>query len=166
MMTQEEYVDLLALSRQGKTIAEIADELGYHRATISKWLKEGGPPPRRAHRAGRSRDRCGLGGPHKRADPSAGREAARHERVRDHLGRGIQGQLPERRAVPAGSRGAPASGPPRPSACRSRRPLARSASSTGPTARTGRGAGASARCSASAPSCRGRVGRGGGSPTT
>jgi transposase len=48
MMTQEEYVDLLALSRQGKTIAEIADELGYHRATISKWLKEGGPPPKRS----------------------------------------------------------------------------------------------------------------------
>ena len=36
MMTQEEYMDLLALRRQGNTIAEIADTLGYHPATISK----------------------------------------------------------------------------------------------------------------------------------
>jgi IS30 family transposase len=47
MMTQEEYMDLLALRRQGKTIAEIADELGYHPATVSGWLKNGGPPPAR-----------------------------------------------------------------------------------------------------------------------
>jgi transposase len=47
MMTQEEYMDLLALSRQGKTIVEIADELDYHPATIAKWLKDGGPPPTR-----------------------------------------------------------------------------------------------------------------------
>ncbi len=49
MMTQEEYVnDVLALRRQGKTVTEIADELGYHPATISKWVKAGGPPPKRA----------------------------------------------------------------------------------------------------------------------
>ena len=49
MMTQEEYVDgVLALRRQGKTIGEIADELGYHRATVSSWLKAGGPPPERS----------------------------------------------------------------------------------------------------------------------
>jgi len=48
MMTQEEYMDLLALRRQGKTIAEIADELGYHPATVSGWLKRGGPPPARS----------------------------------------------------------------------------------------------------------------------
>jgi len=52
MMTQEEYMDLLALRRQGNTISEIADTLGYHPATISKWLKEGalrrrGRSPRR-----------------------------------------------------------------------------------------------------------------------
>jgi len=47
MLTQEEYMDLLALRRQGKTIAEIAEELDYHPATISKWLKHGGPPPAR-----------------------------------------------------------------------------------------------------------------------
>jgi hypothetical protein len=49
MMTQEEYVDeVLALVRQGKTIKEIGQELGYHPATVSKWLKAGGPPPSRA----------------------------------------------------------------------------------------------------------------------
>src|SRR5688572_17478676 len=49
MMTQEEYVDgVLALKRQGKTIVEIAWELGYHPATISKWLRDGGPPPARS----------------------------------------------------------------------------------------------------------------------
>ena len=48
MMTQEEYVsEVLALKRQGKTITEIAAELGYHPATISKWLKKGGPPATR-----------------------------------------------------------------------------------------------------------------------
>src|SRR4051794_12041182 len=48
MMTQEEYVDgVLALRRQGRTIVEIAEELGYHPATISKWLRDGGPPPAR-----------------------------------------------------------------------------------------------------------------------
>ena len=47
MMTQEEYMDLLALRRQGKTIGEIAGELGYHRATVSGWIKNGGPPPAR-----------------------------------------------------------------------------------------------------------------------
>jgi transposase len=49
MMTQEEYVDgVLALKRQGKTITEIAEELGYHPATISNWLRNGGPPPARS----------------------------------------------------------------------------------------------------------------------
>lgn len=47
MMTQEEYMDLLALRRHGKTIAEIATELDYHSATVPKWLRAGGPPPAR-----------------------------------------------------------------------------------------------------------------------
>jgi transposase len=48
MMTQEEYVNgVLALRGQGKTIAEIAEELGYHPATISNWLRNGGPPAAR-----------------------------------------------------------------------------------------------------------------------
>lgn len=48
MLTQEEYMEeVLALKRQGFTITEIAAETGYHPATISKWLKRGGPPSRR-----------------------------------------------------------------------------------------------------------------------
>lgn len=47
MLTQEEYMDVLKLHHQGFTIAEIADELGYHPATISRWIREGGPPPMR-----------------------------------------------------------------------------------------------------------------------
>jgi transposase len=48
MLTQEEYVHrVLELRRQGWTIAEIAAEVGYHPATVSKWLKLGGPPPAR-----------------------------------------------------------------------------------------------------------------------
>ena len=41
------YMDVLALRRQGLTIAEIANETGYHPATISKWLAAGSPPARR-----------------------------------------------------------------------------------------------------------------------
>jgi transposase len=48
MLTQEEYMDVLALKRQGWTNAEIADELGYHPATISNWIRNGGPPTQRA----------------------------------------------------------------------------------------------------------------------
>lgn len=47
MLTQEEYMDVVALRAQGFTIAEIAEDLGYHPATISRWLKAGGPPPAR-----------------------------------------------------------------------------------------------------------------------
>jgi len=50
MMTQEEYVDgVLALKRQGRTITEIAEELGYHPATISNWLRNGVYQHRRGH---------------------------------------------------------------------------------------------------------------------
>jgi transposase len=48
MMTQEEYVEVLALARQGKTNKEIAEELGYHPATVANWLAKGGPPSKRA----------------------------------------------------------------------------------------------------------------------
>ena len=48
MLTQEEYMDVLALKRQGWTITEIAAELGYHPATISNWIAHGGPPAKRA----------------------------------------------------------------------------------------------------------------------
>ncbi|MDA8275009.1 MAG: IS21 family transposase [Actinomycetota bacterium] len=52
MLTQEEYMDIVALRRQGWTIGQIADSTGKHPATISSWLKKGGPPPRRQPPAG------------------------------------------------------------------------------------------------------------------
>lgn len=47
MMTQEEYMDVLAMRRQGLTITEIARDTGYHPKTISDWLRNGGPPQHR-----------------------------------------------------------------------------------------------------------------------
>jgi len=44
-------MDVQALKRQGLTITEIAQELGYHPATISAWLAAGGPPPKRQAQA-------------------------------------------------------------------------------------------------------------------
>jgi transposase len=43
--------EVLVLKHQGWTITEIADELGYHPATISNWLASGGPPERRRPQA-------------------------------------------------------------------------------------------------------------------
>lgn len=43
MMNQEDYVDLHALKKQGWTNKEIAEELGYHPDTISRWLRSGPP---------------------------------------------------------------------------------------------------------------------------
>ena len=40
-------MDVLGMKRQGWTITEIARETNYHPATVSKWLKDGGPPPAR-----------------------------------------------------------------------------------------------------------------------
>jgi transposase len=48
MLTQEEFMDILAMRRQGLSIGEIARETGYHAATISKWLTTGGPRQARA----------------------------------------------------------------------------------------------------------------------
>jgi lambda repressor-like predicted transcriptional regulator len=47
MMTQEEFMDVVALRRQGWTITDIAAAVGRHPDTVSAWLKRGGPP---AHR--------------------------------------------------------------------------------------------------------------------
>jgi transposase len=44
MMTQEEFMDVVALRRQGWTITDIAAAVGRHPETVSKWLKAGGPP--------------------------------------------------------------------------------------------------------------------------
>jgi transposase len=46
MLNLEDYVKLLDLHRQGWTNKEIAAELGYHPATIAKWLRSDGPPAR------------------------------------------------------------------------------------------------------------------------
>ena len=47
MMTQEEYMNVKALHGAGWTIKQIAEHLGFHPATVSSWLKNGGPPPKR-----------------------------------------------------------------------------------------------------------------------
>ena len=47
MMTEEEYMDVVALARQGWKISEIAAAVGHHPATVSHWLKSGGPPAKR-----------------------------------------------------------------------------------------------------------------------
>jgi transposase len=48
MMTQEEFMDVMAMKRQGLSIKEIAEETGYHPSTISNWLRNGGPPKKRS----------------------------------------------------------------------------------------------------------------------
>lgn len=48
MMTQEEYMDVTALKAAGWSVAQIARHLGYHPATISGWIKAGGPPAKRS----------------------------------------------------------------------------------------------------------------------
>src|SRR5580704_7721741 len=52
MLTQEKYMDVVALRKQGWTIDQIAEAVGHHPATVSSWLKRGGPPPRRSAPAG------------------------------------------------------------------------------------------------------------------
>jgi transposase len=47
MMTQEEYMDVLAMRRQGMSFKEIGEATGYHPGTIAKWVRGGGPPPAR-----------------------------------------------------------------------------------------------------------------------
>ena len=51
MMTQEEFMDVQAMKRQGLTNLEIAEATGYHRETIGEWLKAGGPPAGRTRTA-------------------------------------------------------------------------------------------------------------------
>lgn len=42
MMTQEEFMDVVALRRQGWTITDIAAEVGRHPDTVARWLKQVG----------------------------------------------------------------------------------------------------------------------------
>jgi transposase len=46
MMNQEIYVNVNDLHKQGWTISEIAEETGWHRTTVSKYLKAGPPAAR------------------------------------------------------------------------------------------------------------------------
>ena len=84
MMTQEEYVDgVLALKRQGKTITEIAEELGYHPATISSRCVTA--VLRRPHdRPGAAGDRRAVGGADPPVGAAAGGEVAGVFGVLDH----------------------------------------------------------------------------------
>ncbi len=52
MLTQEEYMNVVSLHRQGWTIGQIAEAVGRHPATVSSWLKAGGPPAKRNPPAG------------------------------------------------------------------------------------------------------------------
>ena len=47
MMTKVEYERALALLRDGLTRKEAAQRLGYHPATLAKWIRAGGPPEER-----------------------------------------------------------------------------------------------------------------------
>ena len=51
MMSQENYVNINDLYKQGWTILEIAEATGWHRTTVSNYLKNGPPPPVRATEA-------------------------------------------------------------------------------------------------------------------
>ena len=51
MMTQENYVNINDLHKQGWSILEIAEATGWHRTTVSNYLKNGPPPQARATEA-------------------------------------------------------------------------------------------------------------------
>jgi transposase len=53
MMTQEEFMDVKRMHDEGMTFTEIAEATGYHRTTIAKWIRAGGPPEKRAAAAER-----------------------------------------------------------------------------------------------------------------
>ena len=70
MMTQEEFMDVLAMKRRGMSFKEIGDELGYHPATIAKWVKAGGPTTARP-RSNRLTD-APAGAPMRMGQPAPG----------------------------------------------------------------------------------------------
>jgi transposase len=47
MMTQEEFMNVKVLHAAGWSIVQIAERVGYHPATVSAWLRNGGPPGKR-----------------------------------------------------------------------------------------------------------------------
>jgi transposase len=44
MMTGEEFMDIRQMHADGMTYLEIAQKTGYHRTTISEWIRKGHPP--------------------------------------------------------------------------------------------------------------------------
>jgi hypothetical protein len=81
-------MEVWAMKRQGMSFKKIDDELGYHPATIAKWVKAGGPPPARTVADEGPVIDPVVGGP---ADGAAGREpeAVGDIVVRDHLSGGL-----------------------------------------------------------------------------
>ena len=67
MMTQEEFMNVKALKAAGWTIRQIAKHLGYQPATVSGWLKAGGPPPKRSTPVEEVGGRRALAEVHRRA---------------------------------------------------------------------------------------------------
>lgn len=163
MMTQEEYVDIPRLKRQGWTLEQIAKEVGYHPATVREWIRRGGPPPQR------------------RVDPSNlviserwAKEVAKLLEANPNLlgtsverllrAQGYAGSYPTLARYLREVRG------PRKvarwrSRSRSRPPPVRSSSSTGRTAVTSHGSRDGMSCTASGPSCATAGAGTGGSPT-
>jgi hypothetical protein len=47
MLTHEDYMDVLKQRHEGLTLSRIAGQLGYHPASISRCIGDGGPPPAR-----------------------------------------------------------------------------------------------------------------------
>jgi hypothetical protein len=93
MMTEEEYMDVVALARQGWTIGEIAEAVGHHPATVSHWLKNGGPPPKR-HRPHPARGEQVLGQSDHR-DPEGELQPAGYLGGAPTAGRRLRWQLPK-----------------------------------------------------------------------
>ena len=137
MMTQEEFMDVMAMKRQGLTIIEIAEETGYHPEHHQQLAARTAARPSADVLEAPAGDRRALGGPDRRA--VAGRTASvGHQRLRDDRAEGYTGSYasvarhlnalrgPRFTAAPAAS-------------TRIETAPARSASSTGPTCRTGRG---------------------------
>ena len=145
MMTQEEYMDVLAMRRQGMSFVEIGEATGYHPATISKWVREGGPPPARTVADDGPGDRSG-GGRTGSTSCSSGTPACWRRRCsRSSRRKASTGRIRRWRVgfVNSAVRG---SGGPIRRRCRSRRRRARRPSSTSRTARRGRSESGSARC--------------------
>ena len=113
MMTQEEFMDVMAMKRQGLSIKEIAEETGYHPSTISELAEKRRPTAERGEHRGAG-DRRAAG---RRGSPSCCAPAPRllatsvfelikaegYERLLCE-----RGPAPERRPRARGSAAAPA----------------------------------------------------------